>query len=353
MPQRRPGGSNWLTLSAYIGSPLRNLTVIVCFVLLVGASATVAYMAAGWSFQDAFYMVILTLYTIGFEEVRPINTEYLHAVTVALIILGCTGMLLLTGALVQFFTATEIRNLLGSNRMKTDINRLKDHIIVCGYGRIGATLARELADGGADFIIVDHDAHRGEIIRAQGYLCLVGDATDEMTLTIAGIGRARALATVLPDDAANVFITLTARSLNKDLSIIARGEATQTERKLIAAGADKVILPTHIGAERIAELILHPATAELTRGGSAVIERALRDFGLEIEAVTASQHNGVAGLTVGEVERRAAGAFLVVQVERQGAAPNRGPAPDTLIRPGDGLVLVGRSAGAFDLVFGG
>jgi voltage-gated potassium channel Kch len=235
--------------------------------------------------------------------------------------------------------------------MKTDINRLKDHIIVCGYGRIGATLARELADGGADFIVIDHNPDRGEAIRAQGFLCMVGDATDEVCLSIAGIGRARALATVLPDDAANVFITLTARSLNKELTIIARGEATATERKLIAAGADKVILPTHIGAERIAELILHPQTAELVRGGGRMVERALRDFGLEIEVVSANQHNGVAGLTVAEVERRAAGAFLVAQLDRAGQESLRGPAPDTQIRPGDGLVLIGRNAGAFERVF--
>jgi Trk K+ transport system NAD-binding subunit len=347
-PARKPTP---FRVSELVGSPLRNLAAIVIYLALVTLIATFAYMAAGWSFGDAFYMVVLTLYTVGFKEVHPITGPYLHAVTLGVMFFGCTGMILMTGALVQLFTATEIRNLLGATRMKTDINRLKDHVIICGYGRIGATLARELADGGADFIVIDRHPERGETIRAQGFLCIEGDATDEVTLTVAGVGRAKALATVLPDDAANVFITLTARSLNKDLSIIARGEAPSTERKLIAAGADKVILPTHIGAERIAELILHPKTAELVRGGSRTLERALRDFGLEVEVVSASQHNGVAGLTVGEVERRAQGAFLVARVER-GDDAMRAPAPETVIKAGDGLVLVGRAVGAFERVFG-
>ena len=338
-------------LSAYIGSPLRNLVTIVLFLVVVIAAATVGYMVAGWSLGDAFYMVMLTVFTVGFREVHPIEGAYLRTITLGVMFLGCTGMILMTGALVQLFTANEIRNLLGSTRMKTDINRLNNHIIVCGYGRIGATLARELEDGGADFIVIDHNPERGEAIRAQGFLCIVGDATDEMCLTVAGIGRARALATVLPDDAANVFITLTARSLNQELAIIARGEATATERKLIAAGADKVILPTHIGAERIAELILYPQTAELVRGGGRTVERALRDFGLEIEMVSATAHNGVAGLTVAEVERRAAGAFLVAQLERAGEPALRGPAPNTIVRAGDGLIVVGRNPGAFEQVF--
>jgi voltage-gated potassium channel len=349
MKQRHAGV---LSLSAYIGSPLRNLATIVSFLAAVIVLATLAYMIAGWSLGDAFYMVMLTVFTVGFREVHPIDDAYLRFITLSLMFLGCIGMILMTGALVQLFTANEIRNLLGKTRMKTDINRLQDHIIVCGYGRIGATLARELHAAGADFVVVDHNPERGEQIRAQGFLCLVGDATDEVCLSLAGIGRARALATVLPDDAANVFITLTARSLNKDLSIIARGEATATERKLIAAGADKVILPTHIGAERIAELILHPQTAELVRGGGRTVERALRDFGLEVEVVSANQHNGVAGLTVAEIERRAAGAFLVAQIERAGHEPVRGPAPDTEVRPGDALVVIGRTAGAVERVFG-
>lgn len=340
-------------MNGFLASPLRNLAIIVGCLLAVTVVATIGYMAAGWSLPDAFYMVVLTIYTVGFREVRPIESHYLRALTMGVMFFGCTGMILMTGALVQLFTATEIRNLLGANRVKTEIDKLNGHIIVCGFGRIGVMLAQELAEANATFLILERDEKIAHEARRQGYLCLIGEATDETTLQAAGVLRARALATVLPDDAANVFITLSARSLNPALTIIARGEAPTTERKLVQAGASQVILPTHIGAERIAELLLYPATAARLRGTPEArgVERGLRDLGLEIEMVSASEQNGAAGLTVGELERRGAGAFFVVSIERAGGDPVARPQPDTAIQAGDGLVVVGRSAGAFAEVF--
>ena len=336
-----------------IGSPLRNLTSILAFLLAVIVLATFAYMAAGWSFSDAFYMVILTVYTVGYGEVRPINTPYLHAVTMGMMFLGCTGMILMTGALVQLFTASEIRNLLGSNRVKNDIEKLTGHVIICGFGRIGATLAKDLTNGETAFVILERNERRAEEARNQGFLCLASDATDEEALIGAGIARARALATVLPDDAANVFITLSARSLNRSLQIIARGEAPSTERKLTHAGANQVILPTHIGAERIAELILHPHTARLIRGSKRMrdFEQTLHGLGLELEVVSASEHNGVAGQTLEALERRAAGAFFVAQVTHEGESDIVHPATDDAFQTGDVLVVVGRSSAAIRAVF--
>jgi voltage-gated potassium channel len=341
-------------MTALIGSPLRNLASIVIFLMAVTAVATIAYMAAGWNLIDAFYMVVLTVYTVGFREVRPVDTLYLRAVTIGVMFLGCTGMILMTGALVQLFTATEIRNLLGSNRVKSDIDKLSGHIIVCGFGRIGGMLARELAAAEAPLVVIERDERRLEEARKLGFLAIAADATDEAALVEAGVERARALATVLPDDAANVFITLSARSLNRGLQIISRGEAPSTERKLIHAGADKVILPTHIGAERIAELLLHPVAARLLRGSAKArsIERTLRELGLEMEVVTAAENGDVAGRTVGELERRAAGAFFVAQIDRPGADPIIAPASDLPILSGDGLVLVGKSVVAFGPALG-
>jgi voltage-gated potassium channel len=337
-----------------LGSPLRNLAAIIAFLMGVTVAATLAYMAAGWSLFDSFYMVVLTIYTVGFGEVHPIQGLYLRTVTIGVMFLGCTGMILMTGALVQLFTASEIRNLLGSNRMRSDIDRLNGHIIICGFGRIGSKLAKELEDGDAPFAVIEIDEKRVEVARQLGFLCLEADATDEAALVGAGVERARALATVLPDDAANVFITLSARNLNRGLQIISRGEAPSTEQKLIHAGADKVILPTHIGAERIAELILHPATAALVRGSqrSRNIERALREIGLEIEMVSAGEHSGVLGLSIGELEGRAAGAFFVARIDRPGADPIVAPGGDTRIQAGDGLVVVSRTLGAFSDAIG-
>jgi trk system potassium uptake protein TrkA/voltage-gated potassium channel len=335
------------------GSPIRNLVAIIVFMLAIAALATAAYVAAGWPLPDALYMVVLTVYTVGYEEVRPIDTPLLRAVTESLIVLGCTGMILLTGALVQVLTFNQIQIFLGANRMKTEIDRLDGHIIVCGFGRIGMMLARELADAGASFLILERSEAKLEEARAQGFLCLAGDATDEAALVAAGVARARVLATVLPDDAANVFITLSARALNPGLQIIARGEAPTTESKLRQAGADKVVLPTHIGAERIAEMVLFPETARFIRGSERMrdFEKVLRDLGLDLEMVVAAERSTADGATIGELEQRARGALFVVQINHRDGRVVTRPPRETRIQAGDGLLLVCRGAGEVSSVF--
>jgi voltage-gated potassium channel len=327
-------------------SPLRNLGWVVAFVVAVVILATLAYMHAGWSFGDAIYMVLLTVYTVGYGEVRPIDTPYLHGVTIATMVLGCTGMILVTGALVQVLTVFQIRQILGSERMKSEIHKLKGHVIVCGFGRIGVMLAKDLAAGGAPFLILERSDKRRAEAEALGYLCMEGDATDEAALVAAGIERARVLATVLPDDAANVFITLSARSLNPSLQIIARGELPSTESKLLHAGANKVVLPTHIGAERIAEMILFPDTARFIRGSRMQdAEKALRDLGLDLEVAAVHEKSAAVGLTVAQLEQRVGGGVFVVRIDRGGGGTIDRPSADERIGPGDGLVLVGRTSG--------
>jgi len=246
---------------------------------------------------------------------------------------------------VQALTFSQLQQLMGANRVKTEINRLKDHVIVCGFGRIGVMLAMDLAAGGAAFVILERDEARFVQALELGYLALQGDATDEAALNAVGVSRARSLATVLPDDAANVFITLSARSLNRSLHIIARGEAPSTETKLIQAGANKVVLPTHIGAERIAEMILFPETARFIRGSErmADFEKVLRDLGLELEVAVAAENTAVAGLTIAELEARADGAFFVVQINSRSGESITRPPGETRIEAGDGLVVVGRT----------
>src|SRR6202044_698010 len=139
--------------------------------------------------------------------------------------------------------------------------QLKGHVVVCGFGRLGAVLARTLSASSAGFVILEENEARATDARAQGHLCIHGDASSEAVLLAAGVMRAHALATVLRNDALNVFITLSARALNPNLSIVARGELASTQGKLLQAGADKVVLPTHIGAERIAEVILYQESA--------------------------------------------------------------------------------------------
>lgn len=328
-----------------MASPVRNLTAVVGFMLVVVVVMTAGYMANGWSFSDAIYMVVLTVFTVGYGEVRPIDTPALHALTMTTMAFGCTGMIVLTGALVQVFTIGQITQLMGISRVNSEIDRLKNHVIICGFGRIGVMLAKELTDGGADFVIVERDEARIAEAYAHGYLALQGDAVDEEGLLAAGVARARVLATVLPDDAANVFITLTARSLNKDLHIIARGEQPSTESKLLYAGADKIVLPTHIGAERIAGMILHPETTRFVLGSERMqdFDKTLRDLGLHLEMMSVPENAGAVGATVAEVERRARSGFFVVQIERRNGETITRPAGDVRMEPGDGVLLVARA----------
>jgi voltage-gated potassium channel len=338
----------------FLSSPLRNLAAGLAFMLVVSAVATVAYMANGWRFADALYMVVLTVYTVGYEEVIPINTPELRAITIALIVTGCTGMIFLTGALIQLITASQLQQLFGFRRMQKEIDHLADHVIICGYGRIGQMLARELQAGKCDFVIVERGDSRMTAARELGFLSLQGDATDEDVLRLAGISRARALATVLPDDAANVFITLSARSLNRELTIIARGEAASTEGKLIQAGADRVVLPTRIGAERMAELLLYQDVAKVLSGIKAGdldrLGRDLRRLGLEVEVVAAETGSRSVGATIGELEAVAAGTFLVVALERQNGEILLQPASNVVVQEGDGVAIVGRPGRAQTVV---
>jgi voltage-gated potassium channel len=331
-----------------LASPVRNLIWGVSFVLVVVALATLAYRIAGWRLGDAFYMVVMTVYTVGYGEVHPIDTPLLRAITIVTIVLGCTGMIFLTGALVQFITLNQLNQIFGLRSMNAQIDKLDNHVIVCGFGRIGVALAQELHAGGTSFVILELDDATVAQARHLGYLCVQGDATDADVLREAGVMRARTLATVLPNDATNVFITLRTRGLNPHIEIIARGELPATETMLLQAGASKVILPTHIGAERIAELIMYPETARFIRGSPRMreFEQTLHSLGLELELIEAAPGGKLAGQTVEAIEQQANGAVFIVQLDRRGGEAITDPDGQTVIEPGDGVVIVGRGVKA-------
>ena len=331
-------------MTGLLDSPVRNLTAGIAYTVTVMILATAAYMAVGWSFRDAIYMVIVTVYTVGYNEVRPINTPALNVITIGLIVLGCTGIIFLTGALVQFFTLNQINKTLGLKRMKTQIDELNGHVVVCGFGRLGNMLAKSLRASSAGFVILEENEARATEARLQGYLCIHGDATSEAVLLAAGVMRANALATVLSNDALNVFITLSARALNPNLSIVARGELSSTESKLLQAGADKVVLPTHIGAERIAEVILYEESARFIEGleRSHGFQRVLHNFGMELEVVTAAPQSPAVRMTVAAIERQSKGAFFIIQINRRDGDVFTAPPATTVVGEGDGVVLIGR-----------
>lgn len=326
--------------------PTRNLIYGLGFMVVVIIGGVIGYLIAGWNFSDALYMVVISIFSVGYGEVRPIHDEGLRDLTMGVIVLGCLSVIFVSGAFVQVLLAGQIRRVLGEKRMSAELKKLNKHTIICGYGRIGRMVAADLKAGQRPFIIVDKDPRRLEAAKEAGYLTLEGEATEESVLVEAGVTRAAVLATVLPSDASNVFITLSARDLNADLTIIARGEDPATERKLLQAGANRVVLPAHIGAERITHLILFPEAAELIDDAekSRHLKQELGDLGLEIEEAVIPKYSPWVGKPVGELENLHAGAIIVVALHRKGGGTELRPARDKLLYAGDGVVAVSRGS---------
>lgn len=325
--------------------PKANLFYAAAFVGIVLVVFTLGYRIAGWSWSDSIYMVVITAFTVGYGEVVPITSLWLRMWTMALIMLGCTGIILITGALVQLLTEAQIQRVLGGRRVENEIDKLKNHVIICGYGRIGRMIAKQLDEGSAPFVIVDQSPDRVAEATDAGWLSMVGEATDEIVLKAAGIARARVLATVLPNDAANVFITLSARNMNPSIQIIARGEVPSTQQKLIQAGANRVVLPAHIGADRIAHLILHPNARELLGRNSksnVEFENHLVELGLDMEEIEIGAGSPWLQRCVGDVEKETAGRLLAIAILRKEGGTDVNPSPNATLLLGDALVVMKR-----------
>lgn len=332
-------------MAKQLSRPQTNLLYATVYVIVVMTVFAFGFHLAGWSWFDSVYMVFITSFSVGFGEVIPVTDPWLRVWTMGLIVLGCSGIIFITGALVQLLTEAQILQALGGKRMEKEIAKLKNHTIVCGFGRIGRMIASQLEAGGIPFVIVDQNQSRISEARESGWLTLSGEATDEDILHAAGIARARVLATVLPNDAANVFITLSARNIAPGIQIIARGEVPSTEKKLLQAGADRVVLPAHIGADRIAHLILHPNARELLGGKTKAkidFEHHLTELGLDMEEIQISALSPWANRTLADVQKETAGQFLAIAIQRQAGGTELRPDPKSVLMPGDALVIMRR-----------
>jgi len=308
----------------------------VCGIGIVG------YEMAGWSWIDAAYMVVITIFGVGYGEVHSINTPELRLFTMFLIVSGCSALIYILGGIFSLITEGELNRVMGKRKMTQQLQKLSDHVIVCGYGRLGHVLARDFQQSGTPFVIVDIDEARIEEAQDAGLLALAGDASDEATLTEAGIERARALTTVLPNDAVNVFITLTARTMNKEMTIIARAETPSTEPKLKQAGANEVVLPANIGATRIAHMITRPTVLEYFKKFNLDNLRAeLNSIGVLIDELAIPSGSRLDGLTVGTLESTNDGGFMVVAVQRNDGQMIKNPQRTYRLSIGERLLLMG------------
>lgn len=323
-------------------SPVRHLRNGAIFLVIVCCIAVAGYIIAGWTFDESAYMAIITVFAVGYGEVNAITTPGLRLFTILIVIFGCTGYLYIGGALVQFLIEDQIQSVIGNRRMNKAISELKNHTVICGYGRVGRILADELKRANHPFVIIDRDESISTDLAAAEMLCVQADATDEDSLRSAGIMEADQVAVVLPDDAANVFITLSSRNLNPDLNIIARGMKITTEAKLRQAGANMVVLAEQIGAERIASLILRPTASSLITDGVNISHLAndFRELGIEVEEFSIPGNSKLVGSSLGALETSGSSAFLVVAVVRADGQTISSPPLDTLLKENDLIVTL-------------
>jgi len=325
--------------------PLKRLITTLVFFLTTCVVVIFAYISQGWNFVDAVYMVVITIFGVGYGEVQPIDTLSLRTTTMMLIVVSYGCVIYIAGGFVQMMMEGEINRAINHRRMTRGIDELRDHAILCGYGRAGRILAGELERAGMAFLVVDLDGEKINDAEAQGMLILEGNAIEESVLERAGIARARVLATVLPDDAANVFITLTARELNPKVEIVARAENPSTEKKLLRSGATRVVLPAVIGGQRMAQLITRPGAEKLLTStqGTADLDHELDQIGLKLAELEVSANSPLDGHKVGDIELKGNRSFLIVAVRSQSGEISVDPPPDHPLASGDAVIVLGHA----------
>jgi voltage-gated potassium channel len=303
---------------------------------LVLAAGVVGYMIVeGWSLIDSAYMTVIALTTVGFSEVRPLSDTG-KLFTMLLVVAGVAGLAYTFGRFVDLVVAGHIRGLWEVGRMERRIGRMQGHHIVAGLGRVGSEVAQTLEREGADFVVVDSDEPALEVAVDAGWAYVEGDATEEETLRLAGIDRARSLVTALDTDADNLFVTITGRTLNPDLVIVARSSHVSTEEKLLKAGADRVMTPNVIGGRRMAAMVLNPIVTDYLDlvSHSGGIEFRLEE--LEVPAGAELEGKSIAGARIRDTV-----GVLVLALRSADGRMNTNPSSDAVFRAGDHVVALG------------
>jgi voltage-gated potassium channel len=304
--------------------------VVVMAVVVVG---TVGFaLIEGWPVGDGLYMTVITLTTVGFREVHELDGA--GRIWTMLLSVAAVGIIFGTiGIVAESFLAEVASGRRAQRRMTESVDALRNHFILCGYGRVGATVARELEHGGVPFVVVDILPSSVAAAAHDGYLVVEGDGTSDDVLMRAGVMHARGLITTVDTDASNVYVTLSARGLNPNLFVVARANEPGSEAKLRQAGADRAVSPYTRAGRQIAELAIRPRVADF-------IDYALShgELAFSIEEIEVADGGPIVGQTTGQLVARGIHPLAIVHGPREFEA---NPPADRVLVAGDQLIVSG------------
>ena len=285
---------------------------------------------------DAFYMTLITISTVGFSEIKPLSQGG-RLITVFIIISGISLLTYTLGQVARVFVEGELRRILGRRKLEKQIDRLKDHYIICGYGRIGTIISKELAVESIPFVVVEQDPSKIELLDKDGFIYLNMDATTEEALIKAGIRNAKGIVTAVRSDANNVFITLTAKGLRPDIFVLSRASDPSNEDKLIRAGANRVVCPYLMGGRRMAQVLRRPTVVDF-------IDTATMDgeLGLRMEEAVVGNASDLIGKNLVESRIRQDFGVIIIAIKRISGDMVFNPLSTERLEAGDVIVVIGK-----------
>lgn len=285
---------------------------------------------------EAFYMTIITISTVGFSEIAPLS-HVGRGITVIIIVLGISVGTYTIGIIAKWFVEGELQKIFWRLRVQKQIAELNNHYIICGFGRIGRTICGELYADNTDFVIIEQDVSGIDAIEKEKYLFLEMDATSEEALLKAGIMQANGLVTAVNSDANNVFITLTAKGLRPDIFVLARASEEKNEKKLIKAGASRVVSPYMIGAKRMAQVLKRPTVVDF-------IDIAMMGshLGLIMEEARLSEKSDLIGKSLIDSYLRRDYGVIIVAIKKMSGEMIFNPMPSETLENGDVIVVIGK-----------
>lgn len=315
-------------------SKMTSFIAAFSFLVFVIVSGTVAYMEVEeWGVFESLYQTLIVISTLGIRQVKEMSRAG-EIVTLMLIIGGVGAFTFFFSAMATLLVEGQLRSILGRRKLDKKFANLKGHYIICGYGRMGQLVAKNLVRKGRSIVVVDKDPEATARAESEGLDYVLGDAHEESVLESAGVERARGILSVLPTDADNVFVTLTVRGLSDSITILTQALDPHSEAKLRKAGADRVYNLHAIGANRITAMLIHPTLVEFLDGTSESVD-------IEVQEVEIKEGSPVIGLSLRNSNLREKAGVQAIAIKRKDGRTLFTPSPDLTISEGDILVCVG------------